>query len=392
MCAMTADAEVLDRRALNRALLARQLLLRRERFPVEQVIEHLVGMQAQAPLAPYVGLWSRLEGFAPEQLATALEQRRAVRMPLMRATIHLVTGRDAFGLRAPLQRVLVTRFAGEQFARDVADVDVDALLAAGREVLAEHPRTRAELGPLLAAAWPDHPQTSLAYAITFLLPVVQVPPRGLFGRSGPAAWTPAEHWLRDARDAPVPPPDQTPLSLPELVLRYLAAFGPASVRDMQTWSGLTRLDEVVEPLAPHLLRVRDEHGQVLYDLPNAPRPDPTTPAPPRFLPEYDNVLLSHADRTRVIEDGSGPPLHAGDGAAMGTVLLDGFLRGRWRVERADGRAARAGAHTGRVRLLVESDAPLPREEAEALADEGRRLLALLAPEATARDVEIARPA
>lgn len=379
---MTADGDVLGPCALNRALLARQLLLRRSAGGVEETLEHLVGMQAQAPLAPYVGLWSRLAGFAPAQLGEALEQRRAVRMPLMRATLHLVTARDAFALRPAVQRVLVTSFAGQPFAREIADVDVDALLAAGRGVLAEHPRTRAELAPLLRVAWPDHDARSLAYAITYLLPLVQVPPRGVFGRSGPAAWTPVEHWLRDARDAPVPPPDQTPASLPELVLRYLAAFGPASVRDLQAWSGLTRTSETVAALAPHLLRLRDEHGQELLDLPSAPRPDPATPAPPRFLPEYDNVLLAHADRTRVIEDGSGPPLFAGNGATMGTVLVDGFLRATWRIERADERAL----------LRVEPAVALGADDAAEVEQEGLRLLAFLAADATAREVVVSAPA
>jgi len=361
---------VLGVRALSRATLARQLLLRRAKLPAAEAIEHLVGMQAQAPNAPYVGLWTRLDGFHPDELAQSVTERRAVRTPLMRATIHLVSARDCLVLRPVVQPVLVRRFAGSPFARNLVGMDTEALLAAGRVLLGERPRTRAELGPLLGERWPDRDATSLAYAISYLLSLVQVPPRGIWGATGKATWTTTEAWLGRPLAAE-PTPD-------ELVVRYLAAFGPASVNDMQAWSGLTRLREATERLRPRLAAFRDEAGNELLDLPDAPRPDPDTPAPPRFLPEYDNVLFAHADRSRIIADDRRPPLFAGGGGVLGTVLVDGFLRGTWRLTHGPGTAT----------LRIQPFTRLSATDAAAVADEGARLLSSTAADATTHDLQL----
>jgi len=339
-------------RALNRATMARQLLLRKESRPAIEVIEHLVGMQAQAPNAAYVGLWSRLDGFQASELANLMADRSVVRTSLMRATIHLVTARDCTRLRPVLQRVLERHWAGSPFAKNLVGVDYEELLRLGRKLLAERPRTRAELAPLLSDRWPERDPDSLVYASTFLTPLVQVTPRGVWGSSGPAAWTPVESWLGEPVGADVTPE--------ETVLRYLAAFGPASVMDVQAWSGLTRLKEVVERLRPKLITLRDERGRELFDLPDAPRPDPETPAPPRFLPEYDNVLLSHADRTRVNDLKRQIPLPPGNGAMMGNLLVDGFYRGMWRITKQT--------------LTVSPFVALSKKDTNAIAEEGARLL------------------
>jgi DNA glycosylase AlkZ-like len=358
---------VLNRRALNRATLQRQLLLDRHRWPAAVAVEHLAGMQAQAPNAPYVGLWTRLAGFRHDELAGLITGRQAVRGPLMRATVHLVTARDFLALRPVVQPVLERAFAGSPFGRDLVGVDRDAVLAAARDLLIDRPRTRAELGPLLARRWPGHDATSLAYAATHLMPLVQVPPRGIWGDSGPAAWTTAESWLGQPLD-PEPVPAR-------LVVRYLAAFGPATVHDMQAWSGLTRQREIVDRIRPSLRTFHSEDGTELFDLADAPRPDPDTPAPPRFLPEYDNLLLSHADRTRVITDGRRVPLYPGNGGGYGTILVDGFHHGTWQIT-ADG-------------LAVETFRQLSTQDHEALVEEGQRLLAFAAPHAP-RDVQVRR--
>ena len=363
-----ADPQVLGKRALNRALLERQLLLCRSGLTPLQAIEHLAGMQSQAPNAPYVGLWTRLSEFRPEQLSALMTERTAVRAHLMRNTVHLVTARDCLAVRDLMQPMFARAFASSVFARNLDGVDTGALLDAGRELIAEQPRTRAELGGLLSQQWPGRDPISLAYAVTHLAPTVQVTPRGIWGATGQAAYTTIEAWLGELQH-PNPSPD-------ELVLRYLAAFGPATVRDVQAWCGLTRLREVVDRLRPGLLTFRDEQGTELFDLPDAPRPEPDTPAAPRFLPEYDNVLLSHADRTRVIPVSRSVPLPPGLGASCGTLLLDGFWQATWKIT----------GKPGTVTLRVEPFARLSARDKVSITAEGGRLLAFIAPDAVDNDI------
>jgi DNA glycosylase AlkZ-like len=351
--------DTLSPRAVNRALLARQLLLNRERRPASDAIEHLLGLQAQVPVDPYVGLWTRLAGFDPAELSDLLAGREAVRATLMRATIHLVSARDCLFLR-PLMQPVPTRMFNGQFGRRVDGVDRAALLAAGRELVEQRPRTRAELRAELGARWPEHDAEALALAVTFMLPLVQVTPRGLWRRSGQATWTTIEAWLGRELDAEP--------SLDELVMRYLAAFGPATVMDMQAWCGLTRLREVTDRLAPRLRTFRSEDGRELLDLPDAPRPDPDTPAPVRFLPEFDNVALGHADRAHIVAGGHGYAAVAGRGGWRGSLLVDGHVRALWRLTLEQG-------------LRIETFAPVARHAHGAIEAEGRRLVAFLAPDA-----------
>jgi hypothetical protein len=312
----------LSRRGLNRALLARQLLLDRRPTSAYDAIEHLVGMQGQAPLAPYVGLWSRLAGFETGDLASLLIERRAVRTSLLRGTIHLVTDSDALTLRPLLQPVL-DRYHG----RMVDHVDLAPVLAYARELVETRPRTQAELRTAFARRWPGADAATLALVTHLRLGLVQVPPRGVWGRTGLPALTTLETWLGRPLDA-------SP-SLDRLVLRYLAAFGPATVHDMQAWCGLTRFGEVVERLRASLRVLGSADGGELYDLPDAPRPDPDVPAPVRFLPEYDNALLSHKDRRRIVPERRRVPLPPGKGAATGTVLIDGWYGAIWRFDGPD---------------------------------------------------------
>jgi hypothetical protein len=369
-----APGAVLSQRAINRALLERQLLLQRAAGPAAGTIEHLVGLQAQVPKVPYVALWTRLKGFQQQELADLLASRQVVRVPLMRATIHLVTARDCLALRPVMHSVLSRCFNSQSpFGRRLAGVDLEAVLAAGKVLIEEQPRTRAELGPLLAAQWPDRDPEALAMAITYLLPVVQVTPRGLWGQSGAASWTTIEHWL----GAPL----QTEIPAEKAVLRYLAAFGPATAGDVRIWSGLTGLREIVDRLRPRLQTFRDEKGRELFDLPEAPRPDPDTPAPPRFLPEYDNVLLSHDDRSRIIIHSGWPTLFAGNDGMVGSLLVDGFVTAAWMMTRLRDDAV---LHVHPLRRLT------PAEQA-AIAAEGRDLLAFIAADSHQQDILFAPP-
>ncbi len=355
---------VLDLRALNRAYLERQLLLRRSRLSAFDAVEHLIGLQAQSPNPPYIGLWTRLDRFDADDLSQLITERRAVRVALMRSTIHLVTARDCLGLRPLVQPVLDREIRGSAHGRHIAGIDITELVAAGRALVDERPLTTTELGDRLAERWPGYQPRSLAYTIRNHIALVHVPPRGLWGKSGQPACTSAERWLGPRADA-VP-------SLDDLILRYLGAFGPAGVADVQAWSGLTKLKDVVERLGERVVRFRDEDGKVLFDLPDAPRPGPDVAAPVRFLPEFDNALLSHADRRRIIDDDARRRMATSNGMIPGAILVDGFVRGVWKVQRAPKRAT----------LIVRPWARLTKADRAALTDEGHRLLEFVAPSMT----------
>jgi hypothetical protein len=328
-------------------------------------------MQAQAPLAPYVGLWSRLTSFDAASLGSALERGDVVRTHTLRVTVHLHCAADAQRLRALLQQpVLDRRFAASPFARQLGGVDLGAVCRLTREIARDEPLSRAELGRRLGRSFPTAPEAALAYAATYLEPMVQPPPRGVWGQRGVVRWQTFGGWFGGGQIEPA--------TIDDLVLRYLAAFGPASVADIRTWSGLPGIREVTDRLGSRLRVFVDDNGQELFDRPDAPRPGEDVVAPVRYLPEYDNVLLSHADRARVIPDRRPVPLPPGDGARVGTVLVDGDFRGTWAVVKAGGEA----------RLTVSAAPALtPAETAEVVA-EAKALLAFVAPDADRRQVDV----
>ena len=347
---------VLSARALNRALLARQGLLSRSAVSAASMIERLIGMQAQVPSNPYVGLWSRVNGFTPGDVDALLESRAAVRAGLMRSTLHIVTARDCLAIQ-PLTAEVMARTFRSPFAPLLGSAALDDVVAAGVELLASSPLTRAELSAELGPRFPDAAPSALAYAITLNVPLVQVPPRGLWKQSGQPRWALTTEWLGAE-------PGVSP-SLDELVLRYLRAFGPATVADARTWSGLTGLRAVFERLRPQLRVFHDERGRELFDVPDGDLPDPDTPAPPRFLPEYDNVWLSHEDRSRVLPAGSGKPWDAYEkGDFFGPLLVDGFYRATWSVK--DGSLAVHGFKSSRADPSDTAD-EIDREASELLA-------------------------
>ncbi|MBZ3904837.1 MULTISPECIES: winged helix DNA-binding domain-containing protein [Streptomyces] len=345
-------AHRLSTRALNRATLARQHLLHRAPLSARAAITHLLGLQAQNVRPPYYALTARLEGFAPEELSALMADREVVRIVTMRSTIHTHTAEDCLALRPLVQPAREREL--QLFHKGLAGVDLDRLSVIARELVEEEPRTLKQLREALLVEWPDADPQALGVAARCRLPLVQVTPRGLWGRSGQVALTTAEHWLgRSAQEAPTPE---------SVVRRYLAAFGPASVRDMQTWAGLTRLREVFERLRPELVTFQDERGTELFDLPDAPRPDPETPAPPRLLPEFDNLLLSHADRSRVVPADLKGRTWQGNQAHR-TFLVDGFLAGIWKLD-------------GGV-LTLEPFGRLTKEQRSGLVAEADRMLTVL---------------
>ncbi len=332
-------------RELNRATLARQSLLERRRIGLIAAVERLAGLQAQWAPAPYVGLWARVEGFRREALERSLLSRRTVRAVLMRGTIHLVSLADygRFGVAVGLPPWL---------RADAADLG-EHLHTAIRE-FGSVPRTRAEVMEHLAlehgvdirnaeAAW---------YALRTRSRLTHAPESGLWRQNGPTRYVAIEH-----------PPGDPATARTELVRRYLGAFGPATRADIAVWSGLRIRDfePALEALEP-LRRFRDEQGRELYDLPRAPLPDAFAPAPVRFLPRFDNLVLSHRDRTRVLPEDYRPAVIDG-GWVRSTLLVDGMVAGAWEVE------------GGRVR--IEPFAPLPRTARRDVEGEAARLEAWL---------------
>ncbi|MEU5397749.1 winged helix DNA-binding domain-containing protein [Streptomyces sp. NPDC005963] len=317
---------VLDSRALNRATLARQLLLDRADLTVVDAVAHLGGLQAQEPQEPFVGLWSRLTPFDPASLSNLLVERHVVRTHLMRRTVHLVTADDVLAWRARHDGMLRQRVLGT-YRRELDGVDLEELAAAGAELMSDgEPRSMSQLARALADRWPDPgPRPLGEVLIAALLPTTQLPPRGLWRTKAGARYALLSSWL--GRDVDPPAPQGTDPVGEALVRRYLAAFGPAASADLRAWCGLAGLPKAVAAVREELVAFRDERGRELLDLPDAPRPDPDTPAPVRFLPAFDNVILGYHDRSRIIDDA-----HRGlSVAGERVVLLDGRVAATWTV-------------------------------------------------------------
>jgi len=345
------------------------MLLRREKASVLDGIERLIALQAQLPNPPYVGLWTRLAGFERDELTSLIEKRRVVRSTMMRATQHLVTARDYLRLRPVLQPMLDQR-CRHNYGRGTAGIEPEELITAGRALLEERPHTVTELKARLAERWPRHDPLALGYSIQMLLPLVHIPPRGTWGKGGAVPAVLAEAYLKRPLSA-----NRSPA---QMILRYLAAFGPATIADVQEWSGLKGLRAVVDTLRPKLRVLRDEAGRELLDLPDAPLPDPDTPAPVRFLPEYDNLILAYADRTRMLTRAVQEAIWTKNGL-LSTALVDGTVAASWKITRDRKRAT----------LTIDVLRRIAKSDRAALAEEGTRLLAFTDPEVADHDVRFA---
>ncbi len=357
---------LLSRRALNRALLARQMLLAREPAAPAEALRRLAGLQAQQARPPFVGLWSRLSGFRREGLLSAIGEGEVVRATLMRATLHLVTRADYALFRPALQPGL-TAAARAALRERLEALPLEAVLEEARAVFRAGPRTFTELRAALAPRFPAADERALGYAVRTHLPLAILPNDHPWGyRADPV------FGLADGPDSD----EEVRTDLQGLVRRYLAAFGPATVADAQAWSGQGRLRPVMEALRPRLAVFRDERNRELFDLPDAPRPPEETPAPARLVAEFDNLILSHADRTRVIADEHRPAVITKNALVLGTVLADGFVAGTWKVNVARKRAT----------LAITAFSPLGAAAGGGLAEEAEGLLRFLEPEAAGHDL------
>jgi hypothetical protein len=361
---------VLSLPQLNRALLARQMLLAREQVPLVKAIDRLVGLQAQVPRAPFISLWSRLEKFRRADLVRLIEERKVIRATMMRGTIHLLSRKDFIAFRNLIQPVLTQVALNTPELRKTRHVE--AWLEHGRNILGESPMTFDAFRKVLKLRAPGLDAAAVSRAVQHFVPLVRVPDGSPWSFKANAAFFPAERWLEE----PLEP--HSPVT--ELILRYLAAFGPATVADAQTWSGLRTLKPVFEELRPRLATFRDEKGRELFDLKRAPRPPGDTPAPVRFLPDFDNLILSHADRSRVIAKSHRDNLKSPNGIGVPTFLVDGIIAGRWKIVRDKTWAVLEMKGFGKVLSSAR----------DALEAEGADLVAFVEPEAKNREVRFAR--
>ncbi|MEP7289081.1 MAG: winged helix DNA-binding domain-containing protein [Chloroflexota bacterium] len=358
---------ILTLRELNRATLARQLLLDRVSLPIPAVVERLVGLQAQMASPPYIGLWTRIRDFHRDDLARLIEDRIVIKPTWIRGTLHLVTAEDYLLLRTTLHAVMAG--ASETIAkRRGADLETETVIVAAQRYIAEQPRTFTEISTMLSELMPDRDVGAMRYTVRMHIPLVQVPISSGWSYPGNPQFTLAETWLGK--------PISTEDHFRTLVFRYLAAFGPASVTDIQTWSGLGKLKAAIDKLKPDLITYRDEQGRELLDLPDLPLPAADTPAPERFLPEFDNLLLSHSKRTRVIADVYRSKVYLPGLRVAATFLIDGFVAGVWKIEKAKSTAA----------LVIEPFEPLTPQNRKALTDEAEQLIRFV--EASAKSFEI----
>jgi hypothetical protein len=362
--------ETMTRKALNRALLARQMLLAREETTALGVIERLVGLQAQQARPPFVQLWSRISGFQRDELRSLIASRQVVRATLMRCTLHLMSARDYTAFRPALQPALSQGMRAVLRDR-VNSFPMDALLAEARRLFAQRPRTFTELRAALFERFPDADERAMGYAVRTHLPLLIVPGEHEWGFYADAAFALAEEWL----DWPLPGDDRPHA----LVLRYLAAFGPASATDVQAWSGLAGVATVLNELRPQLREFRDDRRRELFDLPEAPRPPEETPVPARLVADFDNLVLSHADRTRIIADEHRSVVVTKNGQVLPALLVDGFVAGTWKLSRVRRVAT----------LTVYPFAPLSSAAKSELAAEGEKLVRFLQPDADQFDLHLA---
>jgi Winged helix DNA-binding domain len=355
-------------RVLNRTLLERQFLLSRDSRSALWVIERLVALQSQEPNWPYIGLWARASEFSTDDLMWLLTTRQVVRTAGIRRTQHLMSSGDFRWLRPTIQPVLDRGAKSRYFNSEISGVDVDELIAVGVNLLGKDTLSRRELARCLAEKWPGRKGRVLAAALELHLPLVHSPGTSAWGR-----WGSPSH-VDVARAEPVIGAVEDSAQPERMIHRYLGAFGPATAMDFQSWSGLTRMEKVFEAMRPGLRVHRTDEGVELFDLPEATLADGDLPAPVRFLPGYDNILLGHAIRTRIVSDEDRKQVMPGGALVRPTFLVDGFVAGVWSLQRS--------------RLLVMPFRPLSDDARAEVATEAERLLEFVAPDAPGGETSI----
>jgi hypothetical protein len=368
----TGFKRVMDSRQLNRTLLARQHLIKRSNMSISAILHHLIGMQSQVPTSPYISLWSRIEKFQHDSLSQLLLDRGAIRMALMRSTIFLVTGYDGLSIRPLMQSVMERTLQGN-FGSGLTVLDYDEFTKTIRNLVECQPRTLNELGKILKETWVDSKPDSLAAAARNLVPLVQIPPRGIWGAKGKAVYTSAEHWLSQSL--------VTDYSLETLILRYLKAYGPATISDIQYWSGLTQIREVIAGLRDQLNIYLNEDGIELFDVFDLEIPENDTSVPVRFLAEFDNILLSHKNRSRIISEEYRDRVFTVNGIIKATFLIDGFVQGLWRIEN----------QSNSTTLIIEPFRPLLKVDKEELVIEGTKLIDFVHMNTKVKDIQFLEP-
>jgi hypothetical protein len=345
------------------------MLLARESLPPLRVIERLIGLQAQQPRPPFIGLWTRLADFEPPQLLQLIHERKVVRGTMMRATLHLVASKDYLAFRGSVQPALTAGMQSVVKGRK-SDLDIEAVVTAAKRCFSERPQTFSELREALSKSFPGVDERAMGYVARTRLPLILLPNDSEFGFGADSKFASADSWIGKT----VASDDQTP----ELVVRYLAAFGPATIADAQIWSGLRGLKPLFEALRPELITFRDERGRELFDVSKAPRPSAETPVPVRFLPAFDNAILAHADRSRIIADDYRPLVVTKNLQVLPTFLVNGFVGGTWAFARSNNIAT----------ITMSPFTTLTARRRHDVAAEAERLLRFLAKDAVCCEVVI----
>jgi hypothetical protein len=359
--------DVLTNRQLNRATLARQMLLQRSDMTTVEAVRFLGGLQAQQSNDPYIGLWSRLNGFTHEALTELIVDKTLARATTMRGTLHLHTADDLVGFRALVQGFLEAQWKSN-FLRRFGSEDKAKVHRAGVRILDKGPITAGELGKQLKVKFPSAEPIALSVLLQMNETLVQVPPTRIWGNGSAPLLVRVENWL---------PGQTSTLDRIALVRRYLAAFGPASINDMQIWCRLTKLSVEFKALEKELVVFEGEDGRVLYDLPDAPRPPADTPSPIRFLPLYENAYLGYDNRRRMLVEEDLARLNLFTDFKP-SVLIDGVIAAGWVVSHKKDAA----------RLEVEPYHKLTKKQVREIEAEGDAFLRFMEEGAKSFEVEV----